>query len=79
MRIVGVVGEKIEIHIERDKKRFIFRPQNAAQKSSAGLLLQRQNILLAPAGVEQDSQGEGLIGFRGEVLDRSAAPCLPEC
>ena len=77
VRIVGVVGEKVDIHIERDKKRFIFRTQNAAQKSSAGLLLQRQNILLASAGIEQDSQGEGLIVLGGEVLDLLRRLCLP--
>ena len=67
--VAGVVGEKIDVHIEGDEKSFIFRAQNAAEKSSAGLLLQRQNILLASAGVEQDSQGEGLIVLGGEVLD----------
>ena len=69
MRVVGVVGKKLHVHIEGDEKGFIFRAQNAAEKCRAGLLLQRQNILLAPAGVEQDAQGQRLIVLGGEVLD----------
>ncbi len=39
------------------------------QKSSACLLFHGQYILLASAGIEQDSQGEGLVVFRREVFD----------
>ena len=32
-------------------------------------MLQRKDILLAAAGIEQDSQGQRLVGLGGEILD----------
>ncbi len=69
MRVAGVVGKKIDVDIEGDEKSFIFGTQNAAEKSGAGLLLQRQDVLLAAAGIEQDAQRQRLIVLGGEVLD----------
>ena len=65
----GEVGEQVDIDVEGDEEGLVFLPENALQKFRAGLLLQRQNILLRAGGVEQDAEGERLIDFRGEVLE----------
>src|SRR5271156_3747624 len=43
--------------------------QDAGEKGRAGLLLQGQDVLLAPTGIEQDAQGQRLVVLGGEVLN----------
>ena len=47
---------------------FVFLPQHLLQETAAGFLLERQNALLAAGGVEQNAQGERLVGLGDEVL-----------
>src|ERR1700739_3142026 len=67
--IICVVGKKLDVDIEGDEKSFIFGTKDAAEEGASGLLLQRENILLAAAGVEKNAERQGLIGFRSEVFD----------
>jgi len=67
--VVGVVGEQVDVDVERDEECFVFWGENVAEERSAGFLLQRQNGLLAAAGVQQNTDGEREIFFLRKVFD----------
>ena len=65
---VGVVGEEIDVDVEGDKEGLVLGGEDVLEEFGAGLLLERQDVDLAAAGVEQDADGEGEILLLGEVL-----------
>ena len=75
---VGVVGEQVDVNVEGDEERLVFGGEDVAQESGAGLLLEREDVLLGAGGIEQKADGEREILFLGEVFDGLRALVLEE-
>jgi len=70
MGVVGVVLQKIDVHVERDEEGLVLGPQHALQELASCFLLKGQHALLAPRGVEHNAERKRLVGFRNEVFER---------
>ena len=67
-RIVGVVGEEVDVNVEGDEEGFVLGGEDVFEELGAGGLFEGKDVLLAAAGVEEDADGEGEIFLLGEVL-----------
>ena len=65
----GVVGEQVYVDVEGDEEGFVFWREDVFEEARAGLLLEREDVLLAAAGVDKNSDGEREILLLGKVLD----------
>ena len=54
-----VVAERVDLHVE---------PLHVAEEAAAGVLLKRQDVLLAAGSVEEDAKREGQVILRGKAL-----------
>src|SRR6185369_15855813 len=75
---VGEILQQVGFDIETDHKRQIFGAQDLIQEIGPDFLLHLQNLSLAAAGIDQNSQGQGKVRFGGEILDCLRAAVLAD-
>src|SRR5882757_3955965 len=63
------VLKKIDVHVEAEHGRHVFRSESALQKRAANFLFDSQDLLLAAAGIDQDPERQGKVGLGLKVLD----------
>ena len=68
-RRVGEVLQQVGIDIEADHERQVLGAQDLIQKIGPDFLLHLEHLPLAAAGIDQNAQGQGEVGFGGEILD----------
>src|SRR5215469_10723480 len=56
-RRIGEVGEQIDVDVKGDKEGLVLGSEHLAQEARAGVLLERKDVGLAAAGVQQDADG----------------------
>ena len=69
MHGVCKVLQQVNVDIKADDKCQVFIAQDLVEKFPANFLLHVEHAHLAAAGIDQNAQGQGKIGFSGEVLD----------
>ena len=66
---IGKVLKKIHIHIKAQNKCQIFRAQDFTEEGATNFFLHGQHAFLAAAGVDENTEGKGQVGFSGEIFD----------
>ena len=68
-RRVGVVGQKVDVDVERNEEGLILGRDDVLEELRAGLLLERKHVGLRAGGVEQNTDGQREIFFLRKVLE----------
>src|ERR1700733_15715337 len=66
---VREILQKIDVDVEADDKGFILRAHDIFQERRAHFLFHVKHALLAPAGIDEDTERQRKIGFGLEVFD----------
>ena len=63
------VLQQIDIGVEADQEGQVFLFENRIEESVAGVLLERNQVALRDAGVDQQADGQWQVSFLGEEAD----------
>ncbi len=66
--VVGVIGQEVDVNVEGDEEGFVLGGEDVFEELGTGGLFEGEDVHLAAAGVEEDTDGEGEIFFLSEVL-----------